>query len=130
MKTYLENCGEGRYQVSLQIADTEGGGLSGFLFGGEAPHVGGVALAAPRQNMQGDGLTDDSWLLTVPGHKDIYIAQKLARYLCLQTGQVIALTAGIHIEQAQRQEIDLLCENAMEAARLFVSRYSTEGSGK
>ena len=66
--------GQGRTQVRLEALDT-GNGICLCLTGGEAPHVGGVVLAAPRPSLTGQGNSCDLWTATVPGHKDVYLAQ-------------------------------------------------------
>ncbi|MEG2212903.1 MAG: hypothetical protein RRY35_03295, partial [Clostridiales bacterium] len=95
-------------------------------FGGETPHVGGVALACPRAKSQGTGLTSDLWLISVPLHKDIQIAQQVAQRICVAVNEPVAITAGIHIEHATQDEVKLLCEHCLAAADLFVRVYVGE----
>ena len=57
-----------------------GNGICLCLTGGEAPHVGGVVLAAPRPSLTGQGNSCDLWTATVPGHKDVYLAQNCLLY--------------------------------------------------
>lgn len=111
--------GQGRFQVTLTVYETGGNGLSCILTGGERPHVGGVAAASPRPKTSGTGLTCDLWVVCMPGHKDAELAQILAKRLCVETGQAVTLTAGLHVDHATQAEIKTLCDNC----RLAVERY-------
>lgn len=69
--------GDGKYTISMSVHITTGNGLAVFISGGERPHLGGVALASPGAEIDGEQLSScDLWTLTVPGHKDAQLAQK------------------------------------------------------
>ena len=113
--------GQGRTQVRLEALDT-GNGICLCLTGGEAPHVGGVVLAAPRPSLTGQGNSCDLWTATVPGHKDVYLAQKAAGKLCTELQVNVSAT---------EQELEIIGENAMEALDEYIaavkSRRETDG---
>ena len=122
--------GKGRTQVRLEALDT-GNGICLCLTGGEAPHVGGMVLAAPRPSLTGQGTGCDVWTATVPGHKDVYLAQKAAEKLCKALEVNVSATVGIHIDGAREQELKTIEENAMEALDEYTaavkSRRETDG---
>jgi hypothetical protein len=93
-----------------------GRGLIVSLTGGESPHVGGVALSSPRQSLSGEDLSCDSCVIPLPGHKNHIVGQKIAETLCKATGQPVALTAGIHIDNAMGEEIKLISGNCQVLA--------------
>lgn len=110
--------GEGRLAVTCELAATDGQGLAAFVYGGELPHVGGQALAAPGPELHGEQLSRvDLWTATVPGHKDAELAAAAARELCLASGQPVSVTCGVHIDDASSNEIAQLGTNALAAAR-------------
>ena len=118
MKTIHASAGDGRYTVHVDAFSTEGKGLCAFLYGGEIPHNGGTVVAVPRlkSNAAHDhDFTADIWISAVPHHKDTEIA--------VQLNEPISLTAGIHIDKASREEINLLCQNCQEAALQFIKKY-------
>ena len=90
--------GKGRTQVRLEALDT-GNGICLCLTGGEAPHVGGM----------------------VPGHKDVYLAQKAAEKLCKALEVNVSATVGIHIDGAREQELKAIEEIAMEALDEYIA---------
>ena len=116
--------GQGRTQVRLEALDT-GNGICLCLTGGEAPHVGGVVLAAPRPSLTGQGNSCDLWTATVPGHKDVYLAQKAAGKLCTELQVNVSATVGIHIDGAQEQELEIIGEKMEEIGEEMVRRRKT-----
>ena len=115
--------GEGRLEVELSMEGTGGQGLCGFLYGGQRAHVGGVAYAVPRARSSGDGITADLSTICGPGHKDVYIAQQLARQLCLLTGETVCITAGLHIDHATASELTAFQQACTAAADKFAEDY-------
>ena len=51
-------------------------------------------------------------VLTAFGHKDAVIAEMFACGLCKKYGVTICVTAGVHVDGAGRDEIELMVENA------------------
>jgi len=116
--------GAGKYKVSMSVHITTGNGLAVFISGGERPHLGGVALASPDAVIDGQQLSScDLWTLTVPGHKDAQLAQKIAKKLCTALGEPVSVSLGVHVEHATMDDIKLLCDNVEAAADLFLKEY-------
>lgn len=116
--------GEGRYTVHLDAHTTNGAGLSVFVYGGDLAHLGGVALASPGVTLHGSRLSNcDMWTMTVPGHKDAELAQRLAKQLCVATGEPVCVSLGLHIDNATKDDIHTLCETAAIAAARFLEDY-------
>lgn len=125
-RTLCATAGEGRLAVTCQLTETDGNGLTAFVYGGELPHVGGQALASPGPELHGERLSRvDLWTATVPGHKDVEAAAAIARELCLATGQAVSVTVGLHVDGASASDIAALGANALAAARACLS--STQG---
>ena len=126
MKTIHASAGDGRYTVHVDAFSTEGKGLCAFLYGGENPHNGGTVVAVPRlksNSTHDHDFTADIWISAVPHHKDTEIAVPIAKLMAVQLNEPISLTAGIHIDKASREEINLLCQNCQEAALQFIKKY-------
>ena len=129
MKTIHASAGDGRYAIHIDAFSTEGKGLCAFLYGGEIPHNGGTVVAVPRlkSNAAHDhDFTADIWISAVPHHKDTEIAVPIAKLMAVQLNEPMSLTAGIHIDKASREEINLLCHNCKEAALHFIETYKKE----
>ena len=106
MDGFNVSTGEGRLRVTLDVIPTDGEGICAFLHGGDRPHVGGVALAAPGFEVHGERLSScDLWQVTVPGHKDAEAAAVVARRLCKGLGEPVSVTCGVHVDSASPDEI-------------------------
>lgn len=120
------SCGCAPFKVTLRVVRTEGRGICALVTGGTSPHVGGIAVAVPRGRSDGEGMTCDISQICVPGHKDVYAAAEAARIIALGTGEVVSVTAGIHVDDATEDQIALLMENVAGA----VKRFLEEDSGR
>lgn len=118
--------GGGLFRIALTVQDTGGNGLVVSVFGGQRPHVGGVAVAIPRVKSRGSGLTCDVSQICLPGHKDVQVASDLAKLFATSTGEPASVTVGIHVDNASDEDIMRLAANARTAAErwLFGKRES------
>ncbi len=103
--------GEGRTLVQLQ-ADPLGGDWVLRITGGEA-HVGAVATA-------GAGKVQ---LSVVGSHKEGPLAEVCAGQWSKLTGRVCVAVAGIHQDEATRQEIDGIVENVRQGLDILMIRW-------
>jgi hypothetical protein len=81
-----------------------------YLFtvtGGEA-HIGAVATVFP----DGEGVRTE--LSVVPGHREDLLARELAELACIRLRSTVTLTAGIHIDQATKADIELAVRTARD----------------
>ena len=106
--------GTGKYKVCLEVIRHDEG-LTAVLTGGEKTHVGAVVLALPRQSLTGEGSSCDCYVLPVPGHKDDVVAKTAAETLCLALNEPVCVSAGIHLDNASREDIELLTEACRQA---------------
>jgi hypothetical protein len=120
LKTVSTAAGVGRCRVEI-AATLTGEGISVLLTGGEQPHVGAVVLSVPRSSLTGTGISCDSWILPVPGHKDAEVARPAAETICRATVQTTVVTAGIHIEQATAGELQTLLNNCTAAVKQLLT---------
>ena len=129
-QTKVFHAGSGRFAVMLSVQETNGQGIACTITGGELPHVGGIALASPGIRLDGSGATCDLWTSCVPGHKDAILAQKLAQKLCLATGQVVSVSAGLHVDAATSDDIDALCQACFRAADQYLQAAGRSGAAQ
>lgn len=115
--------GKDSYQVTLNIQDTNGQGLAGFLFGGSTPHLGCSVVAVPSKRLYDEGITCDISQICLPGHKDVYAACAVAKILALKLNQPVCIAAGIHIDGAGKEDIDLLMNNAKACAYSWLKKH-------
>ncbi len=109
MNSYHISQGEGNTRVTLE-ANIVGQDMVVVITAGKA-HVGAVALAVPCEK-NAEGVTASCSVLTVPGHRDNIPAERAAMRLCKLLQRPISVTAGLHIDKATEEEIQLLLENS------------------
>ncbi|GAB6157788.1 hypothetical protein JCM39194_09880 [Desulfotomaculum varum] len=113
--------GEGRYRVELYATITAEGVVC-QLYGGTKPHVGAMVLSLPRPSLQNPSqISCNSSVLPMLGHKDDEIAKPLAEKLARQLNQPVVLVAGLHIDEATAEEIQLLCCHCRQAVEQLLN---------
>lgn len=107
MKHFSLSQGQGCCALEADVS-LSGGGISVYLCGGDAPHIGSVALAEPRNSLSGSGTSCTSSVLNLRGHKDEAFARPLAERLCRLSGLPVSVSAGVHVDQASQADIQRL----------------------
>jgi hypothetical protein len=87
---------EGRVALGL-TARRIGADWAVAICGGDSPHVGAVALAAP---------TCGGGRLALPGHREGEVAAGAAAELSTRLGAAVSVTCGIHVDGITPDEID------------------------
>ncbi|MCL5773912.1 MAG: hypothetical protein M1536_05970 [Firmicutes bacterium] len=91
------------------------------LCGGTKPHIGAMALSLPYQGSKNKKkLSCTTSLICVPHHKEDGLAFELAEESARFLGKAVALTVGIHIDNASEDEIKKLSSNARKSMRLLI----------
>jgi hypothetical protein len=104
-ETYFERFGCGKYILEAVVTRTCEG-INIYVGGGEKPHIGSIVVSQPRYSLSGDGtISCTTSVFNLVGHKDDIIAIPLAEKLCIKTNQVIAVSAGVHVDNATTEDI-------------------------
>jgi len=94
------------------------GGLSVNLLGGDAPHIGAVAVAIPRASVARPARRSATTsVLALVGHKDDELARSMASDLARRLGITVVVTAGVHVPRARSSDIAAVLRNARGAAK-------------
>ncbi|MEW5867474.1 MAG: hypothetical protein AB1774_11560, partial [Bacillota bacterium] len=100
--------GDDRSGVRLAAIES-GRDLIVAIFGGQAPHVGSVAVAVPRPSLRDPAVTSaTASVITLVGHKDDELAKPIAEFLARELGRVVVLSVGIHVDQATPDDIQAI----------------------
>lgn len=105
--------GGGCYRIWGSLSYCPDGAVA-VIFGGEKPHIGSVVLAVPRPSLQkgSSKRSTTSSVINVTGHKDEIIARKAAEAIAVKLNCTVSVTAGVHIQDAQAEDLQQLLENA------------------
>jgi isopentenyl-diphosphate delta-isomerase len=107
MKTTTLSVGTAPFDVYAQVT-LAGNDINVAIGGGPAPHIGGVAVGVPRV-LKPDQLnrTASASVYCVTGHRDDEVARTVALRLAARFNQTAAVSAGIHLDNATRADIDV-----------------------
>jgi len=99
--------GEGKYKVFLEKHKL-GDDLIYILGGGEKSHVGGSVICEPGKK---------PYILTYGNHHDHIVLAPLAVAACKKYNKIVVAVGGIHIDNAGKEEIELLVRNCKDLTR-------------
>ena len=113
--TGMLNTGSSRLNVSL-CWERIGDDWSITLSGGERPHIGAAAAAW----WQGERV---EWsVVTVPGHRETELAFSCAVRCCAVLQKTVLVSCGIHIDAAEKAEVEQLVEMAAGLTERFLEK--------
>jgi hypothetical protein len=115
------SAGAGRHRV-WGSALFSVGGLSVNLLGGDAPHIGAVAVAIPRTSLARLARRSATTsVFALVGHKDDELARSMATDLARHLGITVVVTAGVHVPRARSSDIAAVLRNARGAAKTILA---------
>ncbi len=114
-RTY--QAGEGRHKIKMLVTITDEG-LVTQIFGGEKPHVGAMALSLPRPGLANpEKVSCNTVVVPLLGHKDDEVAKLVAEQIVKVWENPVVAVAGIHVDDASKEDIETLINNCMETIR-------------
>ncbi|MEW6173601.1 MAG: hypothetical protein AB1510_11145 [Bacillota bacterium] len=129
MRNYMARAGQGRYEIEVQATPT-GDGIIVQVLGGEKPHVGAVVLSLPRPSVSEPGkIRANSTVVPLYGHRDDEVARPVAEQLAAVFNQPVVVVAGVHIDAARPEEIELLVKNVGHAVAELITLIKVEMTG-
>jgi len=88
------------------------------IYGGDIPHIGAVALGIPRPSLEDKNKISSSVsVLTITGHKEDVIVQKVAKVLSTTLNSTVVVSCGIHIKDItfdDIQNLNLVIDNLFD----------------
>ncbi len=95
------SAGKGKHKVWLKEVK-QGKDIILILGGGERPHIGSVVLCEPGKKPV---------TLNRKGHFDWMVAKPIAKKVCEKSKSPVVCIVGIHVNNATKEEIEILKEN-------------------
>ncbi|EGB15600.1 hypothetical protein DND132_2397 [Pseudodesulfovibrio mercurii] len=114
--------GNGRFLLRMTIVRM-GNDYCVALHGGDRSHIGAVALAVPGGLGSADIRVS---VLPLPGHQERELAVDTARCLAGVWGGTVAVSCGIHLDDATPEEIAYVLAVADELVRDAMQRCGKE----
>lgn len=127
MKTYQLTVGKGtRYEMVLTAVQC-GQDYSVTICGGSRHHVGAAALGCARPLYPGKPKRSASVsVLCAFEHKDDEIARRAAKVLATELDCRVSVAAGVHIDEAAVEELQVLLENCDEICRRLIEKIRSD----
>ena len=104
------SAGEGRYSVRLESYDI-GKDMLIVITGGEEDHIGSATLIEAKGHLQ---------TMIKKGHQDHVVSEKMANIIYDTIGKDLLVVCGIHIDDASKEEIDILVKHAQACVDTFL----------
>lgn len=112
--------GSGRLDISAR-AFWVGPDLVVLITGGDLPHVGAVAMAAPRPSLADPARTSSTAsVFTYPSHKEDRLAQAIAELLSARLETRVVVTAGCHWDGLEPEGITQVSANGRLLGELLL----------
>ncbi len=112
----------GRHTIFLSVKEI-GKDLLIAIYGGDAHHIGGAAIAYPAPSHYRDATTVSVSTMTLPGHKDYVVANTAAEKICKALNTPTIVTVGIHYDNATKNEIDEIISVVDALVQDIISHY-------
>ncbi len=94
-----------------------------YIWGGQAPHIGAVAMAQPRPSLADPRRTSaTASVFTYLGHKEDELAKWAAESLAAALEAKVVVSAGIHWDGLGPDQIGTVVENSRQLVELLKKR--------
>ncbi|MDR7855506.1 MAG: hypothetical protein RIN63_02775 [Tissierella sp.] len=91
------------------------------------PHIGAVSVAVPRKSLTGDGSNSASAsVICITGHKEDELARLIALRLSSKWQCNVTVSVGVHVDDAKKDDIDIIGRNIEELVRNFTDKVARE----
>jgi len=101
--------GEGKYKVFLEKKELDDD-LVLILGGGEKSHVGGMVYCEPGKKPV---------VVRLENHHDYIVLEQIAEEACKKYKKNVLAVGGIHIDDASKDEIEIIVSNCKDLTRLL-----------
>lgn len=91
--------------------------------GGDQEHIGAVALAIPHPSQKDKNkISATVSILAIPGHKEDELAKNVARKIAVALNATVSVSCGIHIDNAETQEIENIIAAVMDMTDTMIRK--------
>jgi hypothetical protein len=96
--------GEGKYKIFLEKRELDRN-IVYILGGGERSHIGGIVICEPGKKPN---------VIRLKGHYDDVVLRPIAKEACKKYKTTIVAVGGVHVDNASKEEIEILVKNCKE----------------
>ncbi len=111
MRTFSYTVGEEEHSVQAWVS-ISGGDITVVAAGGTRHHIGAISVAISHPSLKNPSKnTSYASVITIPGHKEDEIVRSAALDLARALDTTVVVIAGLHIDNANHQDIRKLIKN-------------------
>jgi hypothetical protein len=127
MEVILRYTEKAPYRISATVIKV-GDDLVAVVAGGDRPHVGSVAIAVPYSTISSKSGEDTEKtqstisVYNLIGHRDDQIASPLADLIARNLKRISIVLAGIHVENAKKEDIEKILDQMSNINTKIVER--------
>jgi gallate decarboxylase subunit D len=108
-KTFIKVKNSGRIGITLHAIRLGNDILVG-IYGGDRPHIGAVAVGVPGSTADSVQVrTAETSVIALTGHREDKVTRDAAQRIALETGAVVSVSCGIHLDTITAEEIACVC---------------------
>jgi hypothetical protein len=97
-----------------------------YIWGGEAPHIGAVAMAQPRPSLADPEKTSSTAsVFAYVGHKEDDLAKWAAEKISAAVEAKVVVTAGIHWDDLDKAGIKSVLANSEQLVQILIDQLRT-----
>lgn len=113
-----------RIRITMQSIEI-GEDLCVIITGGDKPHIGCVTLSIPRPSLSNkNSISATTSVLNLVGHKDDEVARYVSQKLASSLNRNVAISCGIHIDNIEEEEIELIMKITEELTEMIINDLS------
>lgn len=114
---------KGRINIGV-VSFIIGKDLCVIVSGGDKPHIGCVTLSIPSISLQDSRkISSTTSILNLVGHKDEEVARYISSKISSKLNVNVVTVCGIHVNNIQAKEIDLIIKTADEISERILKIY-------
>ncbi|MBW1972864.1 MAG: hypothetical protein JRI44_08520 [Deltaproteobacteria bacterium] len=121
----VESSGK-QYKVMADVCIV-GDDIAVIIWGGDQPHIGSVAFAAPRPSRKDPKkISSTASVFTLLGHKEDYITKEISEQLSSMLNKNVVVLAGMHWNNISSDGIKVVIKNCKEIAKIILKKIQEE----
>lgn len=125
MNNFIFAIGNGSTRISVVVA-LLGKDINISIQGGQG-HIGSIAIGIPRASLADKTrMSATTSVFNLTGHMDDLLTQPLAHQLAAETGRVVSVVGGFHLDNITSEEVEAVKQN-IESARTIMAEKFRQG---
>ena len=125
MNNFIFAIGNGSTRISVVVVFL-GKDINISIQGGRG-HIGSIAIGIPRASLADKNrMSATTSVFNLTGHMDDSLTQPLADRLAAETGRVVSVVGGFHLDNITAEEVEAVKQNIASARTILAAKFRQE----